>query len=129
MINNYKNPNRKDEFGNLLLSDEAFEIGYNGGKEYFDRELKYHNLKSLKHSNVFLSYLEQEIFHAIDDKDMNPDFDITYQDLTEIIGCITGELVNLKEYSINALKGWTGKKYNGYIPEKIKQKISLKEDK
>jgi len=113
----YKNPNRKDKYGNLLVDDEAFEAGQKGAKKYLDEALKYNDLETLKKSNVFLSGLQDAVNESIEK--YNPNFDLTYQDFNEIIGSVLGEDVDFEEYEQNATKGFTGNKYSGYNVKKV----------
>lgn len=120
---------RFDKFGNPLVSDEVFKLGYDKGKEYFDYSLKYDSFKTLKQSNVFLGYLIQAISDGVHDtehnylNDANINYDMTYQDFDEIIGCITGECVDTCAYERRDLVyGWTGGKYNGYKPNFLEKK-------
>lgn len=112
-----KNTERKDKYGNLLISDEAFNVGEDAGKKYLKEMLKNYDYSFLKKSNVFLSGMQEVIGNAITNNGYNPDLDLTYQDFNEIIGNVLGEEVNLEEYEQNATKGFTGKAYKGYKPE------------
>lgn len=111
-----KSKTRKDKYGNPLLSDEAFKVGVEAGKEYLEKSLKYDSLESLKRSNVFLGYMENYINNAIVNNGYNPNLDSTYQDINEMIGVVTGEEVDMERYGSDATKGFTGKKYSGYNP-------------
>ena len=117
----YKSADRKDKYGNPLVSDDAFKVGQKAAKEYLEESLKYNDLDSLKKSNVFLGYMQDKISDALEQAGLNPDYDLTYQDLNEIIGSVIGEEINFEDYEGNAAKGWTGKKYSGYDPSKINE--------
>lgn len=112
----HKSTDRKDKYGNPLVSDDAFKVGQKAAKEYLEESLKYNDLDSLKKSNMFLGYMEDKIIDALEQAGLNPDYDLTYQDLNEIIGSVIGEEINFEDYEGNATKGWTGKKYGGYKP-------------
>ena len=112
----HKHTERKDKYGNALVSDEAFKAGQKGAKAYLNDALKYDDLDTLKKSNIFLGGLRQAASKAIIEEGYDPDLDITYQDLNEIIGSVLDEDVDLEEYERNATKGFTGKKYSGYQP-------------
>ena len=114
---NAKNPKRTDKYGNALLSDEAFNIGVEAGKSYFDHMKKYNDLSSLKRSNVFLGGMSEVIGNAITNNGFNPNLDITNQDLNEIIGNVIGEEVDIEKYEARQSNGFTGKKYIGYKPK------------
>ena len=117
----HKSADRKDKYGNPLVSDDAFKVGQKAAKEYLEESLKYNSLDSLKKSNVFLGYMQDKISRAIEDAELNPDYDMTYDDFNEIIGSVIGEEIDLEEYEGNATKGWTGKKYSGYDPSKTEE--------
>lgn len=125
---NYKNPKRKDKYGNELISDEGFKAGYNGAKAYLDYMTKFHDYDKLKKSNIFLSGLQAAANKAITESGYNPDFDITYQDLNEIIGSLLNEEVDYEKYEQNATSGFTGKKYSGYKPKTSQPKKSNYDD-
>jgi len=112
-----KNPNRKDKYGNELISDEAFKAGQQGAKAYLNYMTKYYDLDKLKKSNVFLGGLQSAASKAIIEGGYDPDLDTTYQDFNEIIGSVLGEEVNVEDYERNATKGFSGKKYTGYMPK------------
>lgn len=117
----HKSADRKDKYGNPLVSDDAFKVGQKAAKEYLEESLKYNSLDSLKKSNVFLGYIQDKISDALEQAGLNPDYDLTYQDLNEIIGSVTGEEIDFEDYEGNATKGWTGKKYSGYNPNKAEE--------
>ena len=117
----HKSAERKDKYGNPLLSDDAFKVGQKAAKEYLEESLKYNDLDSLKKSNMFLGYMQDKISDALEQAGLNPDYDLTYQDLNEIIGSVIGEEIDFEDYEGNATKGWTGKKYSGYIPQENKK--------
>lgn len=128
---NAKSKDRKDKYGNPLVSDDVFKVGYEAGKAYLDEITKYYKLDSLKKSNVFLDGLQNIVENAIINNGYDPDFDITYQDLNEIIGSLIDEEIDLEKYD-----SYTGKKYSGYkpnfeekeIPEKKYTLIGKKKD-
>lgn len=115
--NKYKNPNRKDKYGNPLISDKAFKIAQKGLKDYLALMTKYNSLDNLKKSNVFLRGLHDVIDEKLEEEGLNPNFDITYQDLNEIIGSVIGEEVDMEKYETYSGNGWTGRKYTGYQPK------------
>jgi len=119
-----KSATRKDEYGNNLVSDEAFIKGYEAGKKYLDDSTKYYDKDKLLMSNVFLGYLTDEISKGITEAGLNEDFDLTYQDFSEIAGALLDRNVNYKEYEINGWRNpskiYTGTKYTGYKPKKLK---------
>lgn len=113
---NAKNPKRTDKYGNPLVSDEAFQIGVEAGKNYLNYMTKYHDLNQLKRSNVFLGYMQEVVGNAITNNGFNPNQDTTYQDYNEIIGNILGEEVDLEQYEGRNGTGFTNRKYSGYSP-------------
>lgn len=112
-----KSKDRKDKYGNPLVSDEAFNIGVKAGKSYLEESLKYNSMDSLKRSNVFLHYMQSIVSNAIINNGYDPNLDVTYTDLNEIIGNVVGEEVDLEANESDRTKGWTGKKYSGYSPK------------
>ena len=122
MANVHKSQTRKDKYGNPLYDDEAFMAGYKAGKKYLDNLLEYNSFESLKKSNVFVMYLVRTINEGIFDSEndfynnLDPNFTGTYQDLSEIIGAITGEEIDASK---DWMKCWTGKAYTGYKPAAI----------
>lgn len=118
-----KNPKRTDKYGNPLLSDEAFNVGYEAGKSYLDYMTKYNEYSKLKKSNQFLGGIQEIIGNAITNNGYDPNQDITYTDYNQIIGSILGEEVDTEAYELNRSNGFTGRKYIDYIP-KSKEKNS-----
>lgn len=111
----HKSADRKDKYGNPLVSDDAFKVGQKAAKEYLDQLNKGEGFDAAKSSFVTLGGFRDAISDALEQAGLNPDYDLTYQDLNEIIGSVTGEEVNFEDYEGNG-KGWTGKKYSGYKP-------------
>ena len=122
-----KNPNRKDKYGNELVSDEAFKVGQEGAKKYLDYMTQYNDLDKLKKSNIFLGGLQSAVSKAIIEAGYDPNLDTTYQDFNEIIGSVLGEKVYIEDYEGNATKGFTGKKYDGYTPGKEESNSEFEE--
>ena len=115
---NAKNPKRHDKYGNELISDEAFKVGIDAGKSYLDYQAKYGNdLSKLKRSNVFLGYLDEVITNAITNNGFDPNQDVTYTDLNQIIGNLLGEEVDMEKYDTRQSSGFTGRKYIDYKPQ------------
>jgi hypothetical protein len=121
-----KNPNRKDEYGNLLASDRAFKAGQRGARAYLENMLKYYDMDSLRGSNVFLGYMQTAVNDAIAEEGFNEEFDMTYQDINEILGSILGEEIDMESYGHDATKGWTRKPYKGYQPEETETSPEVK---
>lgn len=118
---NAKNPNRKDKYGNELLSDEAFNVGLEAGKSYLEYQEKHGNdVAKLKKSNVFLDGLEGIIGNAITNNGFDPNQDITYTDYNQIIGNLLGEEIDVEKYESRQGSGFTGRKYIDYTPSKKK---------
>ena len=111
----HKSADRKDKYGNPLVSDDAFKVGQKAAKEYLDQLNKGEGFDAAKGSFVTLGGFRDAISDALEQAGLNPDYDLTYQDLNEIIGSVTGEEVDFEDYEGNG-KGWTGKKYSGYKP-------------
>jgi hypothetical protein len=133
-----KSKTRKDKYGNPLLSDEAFMVGVMAVNNYLLEESNYLPIKSnksadmnnsdikkkeaheyLKKSNIYVDALEEKISDALYDAGYNDDYDITEQDIEEIIGYATGE--NYKyanDRTPSGFRRWTGEKYSGYQPAK-----------
>lgn len=107
-----KNPNRKDKYGNELVSDEAFKAGQKGVKAYLDYMTQYYDLDKLKGSKVFLSGLQSAASKAIIEGGYDPNLDVTYEDFNEIVSSVLGEEVDFES------EKFTGKKYSGYQPKK-----------
>lgn len=116
----HKSAERKDKYGNPLVSDDAFKVGQKVAKEYLDQLNKGEGFETAKKSFVTLDGFRDAISDALEQEGLNPDYDLTYQDLNEIIGSVTGEEVDFEDYEGGG-KGWTGKKYNGYIPQENKK--------
>ena len=116
----HKSTERKDKYGNPLVSDDAFKVGQKVAKEYLDQLNKGEGFETAKKSFVTLDGFRDAISDALEQEGLNPDYDLTYQDLNEIIGSVTGEEVDFEDYEGGG-KGWTGKKYNGYIPQENKK--------
>lgn len=112
-MNNLYSETRKDKYGNKLLSDEAFKIGYEAAKNYLDEMLKFHNFGKLKASNVFVFFMTNIISEKLTELDI---FDATYEDFNQIIGAVTGEEIDTSKDWWNC---WNGKKYTGYIPKSL----------
>ena len=116
---NAKNQNRKDKYGNELVSDEAFKVGQEALKSYIDYMGKYGTpLNELKQSNVGLRYMQEIVNNSIVNNGFNPNNDVTYQDFNEIVGSVIGEQVDIEQYEAQKGTGFTGKKYVGYQPKK-----------
>lgn len=109
--NKAKNPNRKDKYGNELISDEAFQIGVAGVNKYLDFMKQYYDYDKLKQSNIFLEGLQNAASKAIVENGYNPNSDMTNQDFNEIIGAALGDEIDIER------NRFTGKKYNGYKPK------------
>lgn len=107
---------RKDKYGNELVSDKAFNVGLEAAKKYIEESGGWTELRK---SNMGLTYLQDVISDAINGANLNPDYNLTYQDFDEIIGAATGEVVDTEKEEGGAFKGLTGKKYNGYVPKPI----------
>lgn len=112
-----KNPNRKDKYGNELVSDEAFIVGQKGVKAYLDYMLKYNNIESLKHSRVFMNGLQRAVSKSIEEAGYDPNYDVTYQDMDEIIGSVLGEEVDTAGAESGTTIGFKHKQYTGYQPK------------
>ena len=115
-----KSATRKDKYGNNLVSDEAFKIGYEAGKKALEEELKYYDKETLLKSNVFLGGLEDAVSEAITDAGLNNDYNLTYQDFNEIVGAVLDKNISYEDYSRNGTKGVIGQKYTGYKPKGLK---------
>lgn len=111
----HKSADRKDKYGNPLVSDDAFKVGQKAAKEYLDQLNKGEGFNAAKGSFVTLGGFRDAISDALEQAGLDPDYDLTYQDLNEIIGSVTGEEIDFEDYEGNG-KGWTGKKYSGYKP-------------
>lgn len=109
--NKAKNPNRKDKYGNELISDEAFKIGTAGVNKYLDFMKQYYDYDKLKQSNIFLEGLQNAASKAITENGYDPNSDMTNQDFNEIIGAALGDEIDIERNK------FTGKKYNGYKPK------------
>lgn len=116
---NAKNPKRHDKYGNELLSDEAFKIGQEAGKSYLEFQAKYgRDLSKNKKNNALLSGLSEVITNAITNNGFDPNQNITYSDINQIIGSITGEEVDMEKFELQNGSGFTGRKYIDYQPKK-----------
>ena len=113
---NNKSGERKDKYGNPLLSDDAFKVGQKAAQEYLDQLNAGEGFEKAKGSFVTLGGFQDAISDALEQAGYNQDYDLTYQDLNEIVGSVTGEEVDFEDYEGNG-KGWTGKKYDGYVPK------------
>ena len=109
--NKAKNPNRKDKYGNELISDEAFRVGVAGVNKYLDFMKQYYDYDKLKQSNIFLEGLQNAASKAITENGYNPNSDMTNQDFNEIVGAALGDEIDIER------NRFTGKKYNGYKPK------------
>lgn len=118
-----KNPNRKDKYGNELVSDEAFKVGQEGAKKYLDYMLKYNKMDSLRNSKVFIHGLENALNKSIIEAGYDPYNDITYQDTNEIIGSVLGENIDVENERI------VGGKYTGYQPNQNSSQDQIEERK
>lgn len=119
-----KSETRKDRYGNPLVSDEAFKIGVEAAKKYIAQSDDYAAMipgrtahQYLKTSNIYVDCLIDEISDAIIEAGLDPDFDITYQDLDEMIGAATGDEIRIENSKWNCkFDAWTGHQYRGYNP-------------
>lgn len=111
----HKSAERKDKYGNPLVSDDAFKVGQKAAKEYLDQLNKGEGFGAAKGSFVTLGGFRDAVSDALEQAGLDPDYDLTYQDLNEIIGSVTGEEIDFEDYEDKG-RGWTGKKYSGYKP-------------
>ena len=129
-----KSETRKDKYGNSLLSDDAFKIGVEAMKKYiakFEPMAKSTPNQTahefLKGSNIYVDALTEVASDAIEEAGLNPDFDITYQYINEMIGAATGDEIDVENSKQEAkFDAWTGKKYNGYDPSKSSEQEKTK---
>lgn len=114
----HKHATRQDKYGNPLVSDEAFKVGVEAVKKVIEENKKYgdeHN--KMKDSFVYQDQLKEAINDAFEEKGLNPDYDLTYQDFNEMIGAATGEEVDFEVGSSNWQKAWKNRPYIGYQPK------------
>lgn len=116
-----KNSKRHDKYGNELLSDEAFNVGLEGGMSYLEYVSQYQDdISPLKNNRVFLSGLQASIENSITNNGFDPNSDLTYQDLNEIAGNLFGEEIDFEQLELGNTV-FTGRKYMGYKPENTKK--------
>ena len=104
-----KNLNRQDKYGNYLLSDEAFNIGVKAMKNYIDSFREEAEMikgrtphQFLKRSNIYVDALIEVSSEAITDANLNPNFDITNTDFSEMIEKATNEKIDLSKRTTGA---------------------------
>lgn len=114
----HKHESRKDKYGNPLVSDEAFKVGVEAVKKVIEENKKYgDDHGKMKGSFVYQHQLKDAISGAFEEKGLNPDYDLTYQDFNEMIGAATGEEVDFEVGESNWQKAWKGTPYKGYQPK------------
>ena len=114
----HKHATRKDKYGNPLVSDEAFKVGVEAAKKVIEENKKYGDEHGkMKDSFVYQDQLKDAIRDAFEEKGLNPDYDLTYQDYNEMIGAATGEEVDFEVGESNWQKAWKNRPYIGYQPK------------